>query len=290
MPSLRIDILRVPGHEHDLHAGPQFEGAFGEFAPAEFRHHHIGHQQIDRALVGFAQRQTLASVAGFENHVPARLQNPSGKHADHVFVFHQQNDFGALRRRGQASGRPRFLVHRLGDRRQEDREGRPLAQFGLATNAAAALLDDSQNRGQPQAGSFAGLFRREERLEDVGLHFRVHADAGVAHGHRHVAARRKVMLGRISLREGHVGRFNGQRAAVRHGVSGVQGKVHDRAADFAGVGPHLPEGGRAIDGHLDPLAHQTAQHPVEVRNDDIQVENLGLQHLPPAEGQQLLRE
>ena len=48
--------------------------------------------------------------------------------------------------------------------------------------------------------------------------------------------------------------------------------------------------GLAIDGHLDPLAHQTAQHPVEVRDDDIQVEHLGLQHLTPAEGQQLLRE
>ena len=52
----------------------------------------------------------------------------------------------------------------------------------------------------------------------------------------------------------------------------------------------MPECGLAIDGHLDPLAHQAAQHPVELRHDDVQVEHLRLQHLPPAEGQQLLRE
>ena len=64
MPSFKNDILGVSGHEHDLHARPEFEGAFGEFASAEFRHHHIGHQQIDRALMGFAERQPSLSVAG----------------------------------------------------------------------------------------------------------------------------------------------------------------------------------------------------------------------------------
>ena len=76
---------------------------------------------------------------------------------------------------------------------------------------------------------------------------------------------------------------------IRHRVPCVQRKVHDRAADLARVGPHLPEGGLAIDDHFDPLAHQAAQHPVEVRHDDVQVEHLGLQHLTPAECQQLLR-
>ncbi len=45
-----------------------------------------------------------------------------------------------------------------------------------------------------------------------------------------------------------------------------------------------------MDGHLDPLAHQAAQHPVEVRDDGVQVEHLRLQDLTAAEGQQLLRE
>ena len=31
-PFLENDVVRMPGHEHDLQAGPQLNGAFGEFA------------------------------------------------------------------------------------------------------------------------------------------------------------------------------------------------------------------------------------------------------------------
>ena len=47
---LEDDILRVPGHEQHFQAGPEFEGSLGEFASTDFRHHHIGHKQIDGAL------------------------------------------------------------------------------------------------------------------------------------------------------------------------------------------------------------------------------------------------
>jgi hypothetical protein len=47
-------ILGVAGHEQDHQSGPQFPGAFGEFASAEVRHNHIGQQEIEEALVGFA--------------------------------------------------------------------------------------------------------------------------------------------------------------------------------------------------------------------------------------------
>ena len=122
-------ILRVPGHEHDSHARPQLEGGFGQFASAEFRHYHVGHQQVDGALVGFALRQSLAPIAGVVDHIPARLQDLSCEHADHIFVFHQQNDFGALGRRGKAAGRTCSLVRRLSGCRQEDGERGSLTQL-----------------------------------------------------------------------------------------------------------------------------------------------------------------
>ena len=167
--------------------------------------------------------------------------------ADRVFVLHQQNDFGPLGASAKPPAGCATVSTRLGDCRQEDLESRPLARFGLATNDAAALLDNSQNRGKAQASSFADPFRGEERLEDVRPHFRVHSDPGVAHGHHRVTPGREIRIGGIGLREGHVGRRNGQRAAFGHGVPRVQGEVHDRAADFARVGPHLPQRGRAIE-------------------------------------------
>ena len=80
----------------------------------------VGNQQIDGALVGFADRETFTPVAGLENSVPARLQDQAGKLADGILVLHQQNDSGAFRRRGETSGRTRSVVHRLGYCRQED--------------------------------------------------------------------------------------------------------------------------------------------------------------------------
>ena len=56
-----------------------------------------------------SQSETFTSVACFEDSVPARLQDPSREHADDLFVFHQQNDFGALGRRGNAASR---MCHR----------------------------------------------------------------------------------------------------------------------------------------------------------------------------------
>ena len=101
------------------------------------------------------------------------------------------------------------MVHRLGYCRQEDSEGRSLSQSRLATDDTAALLDNSENGREAQAGSFASLFRREERLEDVGVHFRVHANAGVAYGQRHVAPRRRRRSAGIGFSQGEVGRLNG---------------------------------------------------------------------------------
>jgi hypothetical protein len=96
----------------------------------------------------------------------------------------------------------------------------PPARFGLATDGAAALIDNSQNGGKAQASSFAGLFRREERLEDMRPHLRVYSNPGVVHGHHHVAARRKLIRD-IGLRQSHISRFNGQRTASGHRVSCV---------------------------------------------------------------------
>ena len=60
---LQNHVLGVTRHEHDFQPGAEFEGCFGEFALAQFRHHHVGHQQIDLARMGFAQLQDIAPTA-----------------------------------------------------------------------------------------------------------------------------------------------------------------------------------------------------------------------------------
>ena len=138
----------MTGEEHDFHAGLQLEDTFREFAADRFRHHNIGHQQIDWALMGPAMRQPSLPVPGLENHLPAVFQNRADESADCVFVFHQQDNFRALGHRSDTSSRLTNLVHRIRAYWQEDLECGPHTQLRFAAYHAAALFDNSQNRGE----------------------------------------------------------------------------------------------------------------------------------------------
>jgi hypothetical protein len=112
----------------------------------------------------------------------------------------------------------------------------------------------------------ASLFRCEERLEDLRLRLRVYSNPGVVNGQPHEAPRHKILIPGVGLCQSHVRRLNRNCAAFGHRVPRVQRKVHDHAADFSWVGVHPPERGVTIEDNLDPLAYQTAQHPVEIRD------------------------
>ena len=141
-----------------------------EFASAEFRHDHIGQQKIDASLVG---SHTLASPsrplqASWTTYpLVSRIMRASLRTASSSSTSKMTSEpLGA----SQGLRPERVFVRRLGDCRQEMVKVVPPAGLRLATDDTAALLDNSQYRGEAQAGSFAGLFRREERLEDMRLH------------------------------------------------------------------------------------------------------------------------
>ena len=64
-----------------------------------------------------------------------------------------------------------------------------MSRLAVDLDMPVALLDDAEDHGQSQPGPLADPFRREERLEDAGFHFRRHAAAGVGHRQQDVAAR-----------------------------------------------------------------------------------------------------
>ena len=102
----------------------------------------------------------------------------------------------------------------------------PAARLAVHADLAAVAPDDRVDHRQAEPGAALAL-RREERLEDAPAHRLRHADAGV--GHRHDARRAR----------GSCARGDRERAAVRHGVHGVEDQV----------GHHLGQRGRpAVDG------------------------------------------
>jgi hypothetical protein len=153
---------------------------------------------------------------------------------------------------------------------------------------AVVLFDDAVHGGEPQAGSLAGLLGGEERLENV----RQNLGGDPAPGILHTQADLTPGPG-FGPRSGRFGRhvhhpdLEAQATALRHGVPGVDGQVHQHLLQHAHVRPYHRRSGRVIALQGDVLPDQPAQHLDQVLHDPIQVRHAGPHVLFAAEQQQL---
>jgi hypothetical protein len=117
------------------------------------------------------------------------------------------------------------------------------------------------------------------------------ARPGVADTEHDVASRvRSHGQARIRFAERDSARFDRQFASVRHGVAGVDDKIHEQLPDVAGIRPHLSNLPRADENHLRVFVHQPAQHFVHACHDRVEIEYHDLDDFPAAEDQELPRE
>ena len=84
---------------------------------------------------------------------------------------------------------------------------------------------------------------------------------------------------RLRAADDHVPRAHRERAAVRHGLTGVDGEVDDRLLELPGVRRDRGERAVELDDQLDVLADEPAQHRFESGDDVVQIDDLGPQHL-----------
>ncbi len=94
----------------------------------------------------------------------------------------------------------------------------------------------------------------------------------------------------IGVVEEGVARFNGQLAAVWHGVPGVDGQVEHRVLDLVRIHQGVPKPPRDCGLKFDFCAQRPAQHVVHAPNKAADVDHLRLQRLSTSEGKQLLGE
>ena len=92
---------------------------------------------------------------------------------------------------------------------------------------------------------------------------------------------------RVRLVEVDIGGFDRQLAAVRHRIAGIDREIHDHLLELIGIGADPPEIGREHGDERNVLANEAAEHLVHLRDDAVEIEHLGLEHLPPAVGEQL---
>ena len=214
------------------------------------------------------------------------LQDLPPQLAEAVGVLYEQDRLAST---GRRLGLPGSLIFdNIIDSRQVDLECRSAQGLAVDPDVSFALLHDAEHRRESQPGSLSRLFRGEERLKDAGLRGRVHSYAGVRDRQHDVAARTDgEVSGGVRLVQFRIAGLYRQSASLGHGVPGVDGEVHDDLLDLARVRLDVAQAVRQRSGETYVLADDAAQHPVQLPDDRVEIEDAGLQDLAAAEGEQL---
>ena len=86
--------LRVTCHEQDPRLRPQLRNAFAPRRSAQFRHHDIGQQKMNRSVKRLRDLQRLYSIAGRQNFVSTIGKKIGRQIQQRFFILHQENGAG----------------------------------------------------------------------------------------------------------------------------------------------------------------------------------------------------
>jgi hypothetical protein len=173
------------GCEQD--ADPRVEGLdpLRQLATRHARHHHVGHEQVDRALGALGKLERLGAAGGGEHRVAVGLEHCQDERADVLGVVDEQDRLVDVER-----GRLGACLRRLDNplrTREVELERAAVVRLALERDRSVALPDQAEDGRQAEPA--AVLLRREERLEHPALRLGIHADPGVGHLQEHVRAR-----------------------------------------------------------------------------------------------------
>ena len=153
-------------------------------------------------------------------------------------------------------------------------------------HGAAGLMREAVRLRQSKAGALADRLRREERVEHIGDDVRRDADAIVANGDGDILACDKG----LALAESDVLRGNRHRAAVGHGIAGIDHEVDQGDFQFADVDGDRPYTGWDIDRQPDIAAKPAGENFADRIDPLRDLDRLRIDPLPPRECQQLPRQ
>ena len=176
--------------------------------------------------------------------------------------------------------------------REIDRDGRASTDLAVDPDVAAALLDDAVDGRHPEPGSLVHRLRREERLEDAPSRLFVHPASGVARS-RSSSRARDALPGARGNRTRRERQFR-VRIDSRPPRAIASRALTTTLTMTCSIWPRsaLTGASSGIEHRLelDVLADETAEHLLQVRDHGVQVHDLRLDDLPPAEREELLRQ
>src|SRR5207245_2507656 len=109
--------------------------------------------QVDFILVGLKDLQSMNPVFCKKDAIAGTFQNGSPELANEGLVVHEQDGFVSAR--SHLQDRPYAALRLMLRAGKINVESRSLADFAVAIDPAAVLLDDAEDHGQPQAGLLA---------------------------------------------------------------------------------------------------------------------------------------
>ena len=125
----------------------------------------------------------------------------------------------------------------------------------------------------------------------MGSRLVAHAGSGVGDGQVDVGAGGHALgPARVVGPEVLVGGDDREAATLGHRVTCVHDQVHHDLLDLAGVREHRSQIGSPVHRELDVLADQPLQHGRLPGDQRVEIDEDGLQHLPPAVGEELAGE
>ena len=181
-----------------------------------------------------------------------------------------------------------------------DALGEPVDANVLRREAARMLVLLGAEEGRVEA-SFPFFLRKRAPISGVasllvGLEDRLdHAwcDAAAGVGFAHADETPDMRLGMvpdmgfINVNDGDA---DGELAAARHGIAGVDGKIHQDLFNHAGVAMQERDILRRLEPERDMFANEALQHFGQIVHDLAQIEMSALHHILAAEHEQLSRE
>ena len=224
----------VAGGQQHRNAGEALADLAREVEPVHAaRHQDVGEHQVDIAVE--PQRRDRRLRAGDAAHVVAELAQIIGADFGHVgIVLDQQHRAGKfdrrLRRRSRHDRRGRLMTAR-----QKDRDGGAAPLPARDRHRAAGLLGEAIDLAQAQTGALADVLGGEERLEHPRQNVGRNAVAGIRHADGDEFAA-QALFGRLAFERHRLG-ADRQRAAVWHGVLGVDRKIEDGELELARIDP-----------------------------------------------------
>ena len=175
--------------------------------------------------------------------------------------------------------------------RQEDAEGRALADFGIDEDDASGLLDDAVNHRQSEARAFPDFLGGKKGLEDLFLQLRRNAGAGVGDLEQDIFGRRQQrFLERGAFGRRDIARAERDLAALRHRVARIDHEIDHDLLELVEVSLHQPEIASVLEFETDLLAGEAPHQHLQVGQQVVDLQHLRPQGLPARERQQLPHE